>query len=76
MGSFPFFCFSKVGVRCIIRPPNNVSKIWVQILGLYNGIYGIYSKPNKSQITPDTQQRHLQLMKRTSAVEFHFIILK
>ena len=35
MGSFHFFCFSKVGVPFISQPPNNVSKIWGQILGLY-----------------------------------------
>ena len=48
MGTFPLFCFSKVGVRCISRPPNYVSKIWGQILGLYTGIYGIWSVEAKT----------------------------
>ena len=43
MGSFPFFRFSEVGVRCTSRPPNYVSKIWGQILSLYTGISSIYN---------------------------------
>ena len=38
MGTFPFFHFSKVGGT---QPPNYVSKIWGQILGLYTGIHSI-----------------------------------
>ena len=40
MGSFPFFRFAKVGVRCISGPPKYVSNIGGQILGLKTGIYG------------------------------------
>ena len=37
---FSLFPFSKVGTRCISRPPDLRTKIWVEILGLYTGIYG------------------------------------
>ena len=46
IGSFHFFCFSKVSVRCISRLPNYVSKIWGQILGLNTPGFAVYTNKN------------------------------
>ena len=47
---FSLFPFSKVGTRCISRPPDLRTKIWGEILGLYTGIDGKCNYMYKTKI--------------------------